>query len=138
MEEIPCYSCGHFFVPNPRNKNQRYCGKARCQKARKAAWQRNKMAIDPDYRADQKLSRQKWARSHPDYWRNYRKQNPQITDRNRILQRIRNKRRLKQKPLIAKMDASKRFPFKAFGQFYLVPVIAKMDPVKVKMYSVSG
>jgi len=138
MDEIVCCNCGLFFAPDPRNKNQKYCGKAQCQKARKAAWQRNRMATDADYRADQRLSRQKWARSHPDYWRNYRKQNPQIADRNRILQRIRNKRRLRQKPLIAKMDASKCFPFKAFGQFYLVPVIAKMDALKVKIYPISG
>jgi hypothetical protein len=138
MDEIVCCNCGLFFTPDPRNKNQKYCGKAQCQKARRAAWQRNRMATDPGYRGDQKLSRQKWARSHPDYWRNYRTQNPQITSRNRVLQRVRNRRRLKQKPLIAKMDASKCLAFKPFGQFYLVPVIAKMDALKVRIYPISG
>jgi len=96
------------------------------------------MATDPDYRADQKLSRQKWAKSHPHYWRNYRTQNPEKTDRNRVLQRIRNNRRSKPQPLIAKMDASKCFHFKPGGQFYLVPLIAKMDALRVKIYPVSG
>jgi len=32
-------------------------------------------------------------------------------------------------PLIAKMDASKTDSFHPLGQFWIVPVIAKMDPL---------
>jgi len=137
MDEIPCGNGGHFFPPNPRIKNQKYCGKPECQRARKAAWQRRKKAADPDYREGQKLSRQKWAQSHSDYWRIYRSEHPQKTERNRILQTIRNRRRSKRNPLIAKMDASKPLYFKAIGLFYLVPLIAKMDALKVNIIPIS-
>jgi hypothetical protein len=39
--------------------------------------------------------------------------------------------------LIAKMDARKPYHFNLVGQFYLVPVIAKMDVSKVNIYGVS-
>ena len=40
-------------------------------------------------------------------------------------------------PMIAKMDARKSYDFDLLGQFYLVPVIAKMDVSKVNIYGVS-
>ena len=40
--------CGEFFDPSPRHKNQPACKKEKCQKEKKAAWQRHKMRIDPD------------------------------------------------------------------------------------------
>ena len=48
MEQIPCVYCGDFFDPSPRHKNQTACKRAKCQKAKKAAWQRHKMKTDPD------------------------------------------------------------------------------------------
>ena len=53
MEEKRCAHCGCPLELNPRSKNQRYCGKKECQRARKRLWQKNKMATDPDYRANQ-------------------------------------------------------------------------------------
>jgi len=50
MEEKRCAHCGCPLDLNPRSKNQRYCGKQECQRARKRMWQKNKMATDPDYR----------------------------------------------------------------------------------------
>jgi len=138
MEEILCSNCGHFFPANPRIKNQKYCKRPKCQRARRAAWQRNKLATDPEYRVDQKLSWQKWAKSHPDYWNLYRKNHPEKTERNRMLQAIRNRNRKKQAPMIAKMDASKPLQFSPVGEFFLVPLIAKMDALKVKIIPVSG
>jgi hypothetical protein len=141
MEQIPCVHCGTFFMP--RNRKQNYCKQPHCQRARKAAWQRYKMKTDADYRTQQKLSHQKWLRNTPGYWKRYRQRNPDKTDRNRTLQHIRNRRKRgsEQKPsrgLIAKMDARKSFHFNLVGQFYLVPVIAKMDVSKVNIYSISG
>ena len=142
MERIPCAHCNKFFTP--RNRKQKFCNKANCQKARKAAWQRNKMAADPDYEADQKLSHEKWTENNPGYWKAYRRNNPEKTERNRILQTIRNRRRktgrdLNAKmdaPVIAKMDARKSNEFNPVGQFWLVPVIAKMDARKVNIYAI--
>ena len=135
MDPIPCFHCGEYFPPSPRHKDQRYCKKAECQRARKAEWQRNKIYTDPRYNADQKQSHQEWLRANPNYWKDYRKRNPEKAERNRILQIIRNRRRRKRQDsdakmdarVIAKMDASKRNDFRLVGQFWLVPVIAKTD-----------
>ena len=140
MDEIPCVHCGKFFIP--RNRKQNYCTEADCQRARKAAWQRYKMKTDVDYRAQQQLSNEKWINKTPRYWTRYRQQNPDKTERNRALQHIRNRRNRQTDqdpvcPVIAKMDARKSYDFDLLGQFYLVPVIAKMDVSKVNIYIIS-
>ncbi len=140
MDEIPCVHCGKFFIP--RNRKQNYCTEADCQRARKAAWQRYKMKTDVDYRAQQQLSNEKWVNNTPGYWTRYRQQNPDKAERNRALQHIRNRRNRQsdQDPafaVIAKMDARKSYDFDLLGQFYLVPVIAKMDVSKVNIYIIS-
>ena len=143
MEQVPCVHCGKFFTR--RNRGQNYCKKPECQKARKAAWQRNKMHTDPDYKADQKLSQKKWTLANPGYWKEYREKNPEKAQRNRMLQITRNRRRARSQnqdektdvSLIAKMDARKSNEFNPIGQFWLVPVIAKMDVRKVNMYTIT-
>jgi len=143
MEQIPCIYCGDFFDPSPRHKNQSACKKEVCQKARKAAWQRYKLKHDPVYRANQKSSQQQWLASKPGYWKAYRKKNFEKAERNRILQRQRNRKArflpavVKMDPsLIAKMDPSKPDNFQILGQFWLVPVIAKMDALKVNIVKI--
>ena len=149
MEEVSCCHCGGYFVPDPRQKHPRYCGEPVCQRARKAAWQREKIRGDPDYRADQKRCWQDWCKAHPGYWKEYRQQHPDQARRNLDLQKVRNVRWRSrglgdptgmQGSLIAKMDASKPFGTSgraAFsGQFWLVPVIAKMDALKVSIYGI--
>lgn len=140
MEQIPCVHCGKFFIP--RNRRQNYCTEPDCQRARKAAWQRYKMKTDAEYRAQQKLSNEKWVKNTPGYWSRYRQRNADKAERNRILQHARNHRNRQTDqdpkiPLIAKMDARKTYDFDLFGQFYLVPVIAKMDVRKVNIYTIS-
>ena len=71
MEPVPCLHCGIFFTP--RNKLQNYCVNPECQKARKAAWQRDKLRTDPDYQMTKQLSQQKWLQKNPGYWKKYRK-----------------------------------------------------------------
>ena len=68
--------------------------------------------------------------------------NPDKAERNRALQHIRNRRNRQSDqhpsfPLIAKIDARKSYDFDLLGQFYLVPVIAKMDVSKVNIYIIS-
>ena len=144
MEQIPCCCCGDFFVPSPRHKNQVYCLSPACRRARKAAWKRNRMQTDPDYRYNHKLSNQAWAKAHPGYWKEYRWRHPEYAERNRILQSVRNRRRsCRGKPeasndLIAKVDASIFRKNRMVGQFYLVPVIAKVDALKVNIYDISS
>ncbi len=61
-------------------------------------------------------------------------------ERNRILQAIRNRKARSSdsdekmdSSLIAKMDASKFDNFQALGQFWIVPLIANMDALKVNI-----
>ena len=137
MEPMPCFHCATVFTP--RNRKQYYCSRPECQQARKAAWQRMKMKTDPDYRAAKRMSQQKWAGNNPGYWNAYRKRNPEKAERNRMLQTIRNRRRQNAgKDLIAKIDARKRMYFQPIGQFWLVPVIAKMDAAKVNICTITG
>ena len=143
MEQSPCVYCGGFFDPSPRHKNQTACKKAKCQRAKRAALQRHKMKTDPIYRANQKSSQKQWASAKPGYWSKYRKKNPEKAKRNRILQAIRNRRARSsdsdakmEEGVIAKMDASKGDNFEVLGQFWMVPVIAKMDALKVNILKI--
>lgn len=51
--------------PQPSIKNQHCCGKVECQRARKAAWQRQRLATDPDYQADKRDSQKAWLDRNP-------------------------------------------------------------------------
>ena len=143
MEQIQCIYCGDFFNPSPRHKNQPACKKEKCQKEKKAAWQRHKMRIDSVYAASQKISKKHWAKAHPGYWKEYRRKNPRKAQRNRSLQAIRNRKARSSDSnakvdasLIAKMDASNSDNFEVLGQFWLIPVIAKMDSLKVNIIKI--
>lgn len=140
MAKIECIYCGDLFEGSPRHKNQTCCRRKECQNAKKAAWQRYKLMTDPEYRANQHSSQKKWCQEHPDYWKRYRENHPEKAERNRILQTIRNRRARskagiskKDTALIAKMDASKPDKFEILGQFWMVPVIAKMDASKINI-----
>jgi len=146
MKKIPCYHCGRYFIPDPRQKNQRYCSEKKCQRARKSAWQRSRMKSDPVYCANQKQSQADWLSNNGDYWNRYRAEHPEQAERNRTLQKVRNQhRRLRSvvkidASVIAKMDASN--PVKSSvesclpGSFWLVPSIAKMDAIKVYLHMI--
>jgi hypothetical protein len=144
MDPILCLNCSTFFPPSPRHKHQSYCMNPECRRAKKADWKRIKMHTDPQFRKDQYLSNQKWAQNNPAYWTDYRARNPDKAEKNRILQRIRNQRRWEKKqngaiadqPMIAKVDASKPQKINLIGQFWLVPVIAKVDALKVNIVEV--
>lgn len=123
---IQCVHCGCLFEGNPRIKNQRYCGAKDCQRARKSSWQKEKLATDPDYKANQRDCHKEWLRRHPGYYQEFRQRNGKATERNRLLQRLRDSRR-RPRHLLAKMDALKPAPVKESGHYYLLPVLAKMD-----------
>ena len=134
MESVPCPACSTFFVP--RNKCQSFCLKPGCQRTRKALWQKQKLASDSEYKEGQSLSNKKWLQNNPHYWKEYRCKNPKKADRNRFLQKIRNiKKQHVSKPSnrigIAKMDARNSNIQSLAGQYWLVPTVAKMDPVKI-------
>jgi hypothetical protein len=128
---IRCSDCKCLFRPNPRVKNQRYCSRQACQRARKALWQREKMKSDPDYQDNQRRCRKEWAEGHPQYWREYRRTHTQYVLRNRLLQKGRDRLRL-----LAKMDTSVPVSVVKPGGYYLIPDgrdLAKMDALKQKI-----
>ena len=125
---VRCSHCKRFFTPNPRVKNQWYCGKKACQNARRAKWQRQKMKTDPDYRQNQKQAQKDWRSQNLGYWKRYRSKNTAYCDRNRNLQKVRDaKRRMRH---LAKMDALKPKNHLSPGSYFIVSVfadLAKMD-----------
>ncbi len=137
MEPVPCLNCNLFFIP--RNCNQTFCSTPVCQRARKNLWQKNKLATDPDYKKGQQLAQNKWLQDNPNYWKKYRERNPEKAQRNRDLQKVRNLKgkgvveplRISESVGIAKMDASKARKYRLSGEYWMVPTVAKMDPVKV-------
>ncbi|MBU0728547.1 MAG: hypothetical protein KKE17_12610 [Proteobacteria bacterium] len=137
--EVPCLHCGSFFLP--RNKNQQYCSKVSCQRARRRNWQKEKLQCDAEYREGQRISQKKWLRANPDYWKKYREKNPDKVKRNRLLQRIRNNTSSSSStsppPLIAKMYARNRNSGELSGHYWLVPEIAKMDAAKIYIHAIS-
>ena len=143
MAEIECVYCGDFFEGSPRHKNQTACNKKECQNAKKAAWQRYKMKTDPEYRANQKSSQKRWVQNNPGYWKKYRKKKPEKAERNRILQSVRNRSSRSKdgvakmdSSLIAKMDALNPERFEIVGQFWIVPVVAKMEASKINIIKI--
>ena len=146
MEEVPCCHCGVFFKRSPRHKDQDYCLKPDCRRARKAAWKRERMRTDEEFRLNHCLSNQKWARANPGYWKAYRLDHPEKAERNRQLQIIRNRKRNSGRKagdsaidrVIAKVDASRANKFNPLGQYYVIPVIAKVDALKVRIYEISA
>lgn len=69
-----CLNCRQLFRPDPRNVcHQRYCSRAECRVASKAASQRRwcDKAENRDYfRGPDQVARvQQWRAQHPGYWR---------------------------------------------------------------------
>lgn len=145
VREIFCSNCAELFTPSSRHGNQTFCMKPQCRKARKASLQREKMKTDPDYRADQKLSKKKWSASRPDYWKEYRKDNSDKAERNRLLQTVRNGKRKKGKEA-ATRDASRpsarkaawgKETFSVCGRCWLIPMSPKAAPLDVRIVTIS-
>ncbi len=71
------FRCRHCKEIRPkRSKDQRYCGRAACQKARNNDWRRARYAVDPDYRANQRAGTDAWLASQGGsaaYYRSYRR-----------------------------------------------------------------
>lgn len=148
MHQPHCQHCGEAFTPCPRVKNQKYCSKPECQKARKRLWHKQKLLNDEAYRINQEAAKRRWRQNHSDYCRKYRASHPGYVLRNREKQRIRNKKRrdahslqkLTRQP-IAKMDAINGLSAKISGKFRLIPVseqgVAKMDALIVQISAIS-
>jgi hypothetical protein len=142
-----CECCEASFTPLPTVKNQRYCRKPACQKARKNFWQKRKLVSDEAYRRNQADCRKDWSEKHPEYWKEYRANHPSYVERNREKQRERNRNRPRKRaapasPVIAKMDELTPRKIIPSGRYRLVPVcnhlIANKDEWLVEIGLVSA
>lgn len=88
-----CAACGKLFKVLPQVPDQSYCAEPACQRERRKLWQRIRRAEDPDYRDNQARAQEAWLERNPDYWRDYRRRNPEYTERNRERQRTRSQER---------------------------------------------
>ena len=133
MEQNRCAHCGFAMDLNPRLNKQLYCGRQEGQRARKRSWQKRKMAIDPDYKANQQSCNKAWQERNPDCWRNYRASHPGYAERNRLQQKARRSRG--QPRGVAKMDASAPDSFVRTGTYWLIPEEgdAKIDALARKV-----
>ena len=115
-----CACCGLPFRPVSQVPGQTYCSEPACQRARRQAWNRQKLADDPDYRDNKKRTQRDWMDRNPDYWRQYRADHPDYAERNRSHQRIKV---LPPKPVVfAKIDESKPWQPLATGIYRLTPI----------------
>lgn len=134
--EKRCLCCKRPIMAHPAVAYQRYCSDAECQKARKRNWQKEKLAKDPDYRANQADAQRQWRSRNRGYWREYRSKHPAYTEANRIRQRERNRRR-RAEAGIANMDGLTAKTIIRSGRYRLVPLgdggIANMDELIVEI-----
>lgn len=138
-----CVHCGDEFEPDSRVKDQRYCKKEECQKARRALWQKERLRDDPDYKDNQKRCWKEWYSRHPGYYREYRGKNTKYAEANRLRQKLRDMKRRKSglDKLLAKMDSiDNRLCRRNGGTFKLIPkdskLLAKMDVMTVELIPV--
>jgi len=111
---VPTFFCKNCHQEKPQNirlkTEQAYCSAIACQRARKRAWQQQKIACDAVYRQQQKDSLRQWRREKPlhRYQKQYRLAHPVYVKNNRQQQRLRNRKRAVLNALfrIVKMDAS--------------------------------
>jgi len=91
-----CRHCGKTLPRNPRVKKQSYCSSLSCQNARKRLHDK-KISRTPRGKLLHKSRNKRWRDTAPGhaYQDQYRKAHPAYEERNRELQRSRNKKRQK-------------------------------------------
>ena len=138
--ERSCLWCKKKFKAHHAVPDQRYCSDPECQKSRKRKWQKEKLASDSDYRANQGEAQRQWRSRNKDYWKQYRRNHPVYREANRTAQRERNRRR-RGGSGIAKMDELTGKSVIRSGRYRLIPVcnpeIAKMDELIVEIGVIS-
>lgn len=115
-----CACCGLSFQAVPQVPDQAYCSQPACQSARKQLWNKQKLQNDPDYRDNKQRSQRDWMDRNLGYWRQYRADNPDYTNRNRSRQRVKTPP-VKSTILAKKDESSGPQTFKA-GLYRITPL----------------
>lgn len=77
MSPRRCPYCRKGFEPSRYRPDQLVCSSRECQRKRRAAYHRQKVLDDPDYRAQCRDSQKKWRDANPSYDRDYRRSRAQ-------------------------------------------------------------
>lgn len=89
-----CPYCQKSFTPSLYNPEQRVCSQRSCQYQRRQQNRQDHLARDDQYRLGCQESRDQWRKEHGAlYMRQYRQQHPEYRERNRLLQRDRDRHR---------------------------------------------
>lgn len=92
MRKKRCPYCQDYFIPHcsvgPRQKT---CSKDACQKTRKAKNNREWRKRNPRYHKGDYTRTKEWLEMHPGYLKQYRKNHPQYTEKNRKSQLMRDR-----------------------------------------------
>src|ERR1035437_3129477 len=92
MSEQRCPYCGRAFSPSKCQPKQAVCSAPECQRRRCADYRHRKVTTDPNYREACRESAREWRKQHPDYWKQYRTAHPACVERNRDLQKCRDRK----------------------------------------------
>lgn len=125
-----CVCCRRTLPVNFRSKDQKYCGRATCQRERKRRWQASKMDTDADYREDQREAYKSWRERNPDYWRK-RRAKPKEIPKTMVPEKKMPANRQR------KMDALSQNLYANTGEYLLVPTNVKMDALRVKIVPIT-
>jgi hypothetical protein len=93
MSQRRCRYCQQLFQPSRFRPQQEVCSQLLCQRQRRRDYHRQKLAADPVYRQVCLESPRKWRQAHTDYWKKYRRDHPQKSERNRQQQHLRDQKR---------------------------------------------
>ena len=141
-----CRHCGKTLPRNPRlKKSQKYCSSFSCQQARKNAWGRKEYRTNRTHRKKRLESQKACYANRPGhaYQAAYREKHPEYDQRNRELQRKRNKRRPKDGgSMIVNTDALS-LQASIDGSYALMPIakggkIVNTDAFVVQLRAMTG
>lgn len=139
-----CQHCGCSCQRNPRVKNQQYCSSRVCQNARRNLTNKTKIKKSSACRLLRQARNKRWRDAFPahEYQKKYRENHPDYVQRNRNLQKERNKKRQKAPaPMIVKTYALSPQPIQ-YGAYTSFEIksgkIVKTYALKAKMQAQSN
>lgn len=125
-----CLHCGKTLPCNPRiKKGQKFCGAKECQRASRRTWKKKQYNTNRTYRKKNLESQRAWRKQRPShqYQQEYRNTHPAYVDRNRELQKKRNKKRRKESlPMIVNGNTLSLQP-SVVGAYALIQVKKRKD-----------
>ena len=139
-----CQHCGCTYQRNPRLKNQKYCSSRVCQNARRNLTNKANVKKSSASRLLRQARNKRWRDAFPahEYQKIYRENHPGYVQRNRDLQKERNKKRQRcPPPMIVKTYALSPQPFQdwVYTNFEIKSEkIVKTYALKAKMLAQSN